>query len=89
MESMATKMVAFRCAPPLLAKVTALATLQGKTRTRVITEAVRLFSRTVKARGGRIVPPYDGPELLSEIDFDALGNSASVKRNNTKKKLKK
>lgn len=32
-------------------------------------EAVRLFTRTVQARGGRVVPPYDGSELLADMDF--------------------
>lgn len=89
MIDMATKMVAFRCAPQLLAKVNTLAKVQGKTRTRVITEAVRLFAREVKARGGRIIPPYQGPELLSEIDFEASSQEASTKRKNTKKRVKK
>lgn len=69
---MATKMVALRCPPRLLEKVTLLAKSQGKTRTRVIIEAVRLFTRTVQARGGRVVPPYDGHELLSDMNFDSL-----------------
>lgn len=74
---MATKMITFRCAPQLLVRITDLAKAQGKTRTRIITEAIRLFAHTVKSRGGRIVPPYDGTELLSEIDFDNLGKTSS------------
>lgn len=60
--AMAKKMVALRCAPQLLEKVNTLAKAQGKTRTQVIIEAVRLLTRTVQARGGRVVPPYDAGE---------------------------
>lgn len=80
MESVASKLIAFRCAPQLLEKVTALAAMRGKSRSRIIVEAVRMFSRTLKARGGRIVPPYDKSKLFSDTNVDALGNSASVKK---------
>lgn len=62
-------MIAFRCPTRLMEKITELSKVQGKSRTRVITEAIRLLARTVKEREGRVVPPYDGPEQLSEMDF--------------------
>lgn len=79
---MAKKMVALRCPPQLLQKLTDLAQSQGKTRTRVMIEAVRLFTRTVQARGGRVVPPYDGSELLADMDF---GGPIPRERKSTKK----
>lgn len=73
---MAKKMVALRCAPQLLEKVNTLAKAQGKTRTQVIIEAVRLLTRTVQERGGRVVPPYDAGELDLKAFFTPLQTSA-------------
>ncbi|MBR1997172.1 MAG: hypothetical protein IKC90_00220 [Akkermansia sp.] len=77
---MATKMITFRCAPEILARITDLAKAQGKTRTRIITEAVRLFAHTVKSRGGRVVPPYDKNICLEDIDFDNLNDKSATSK---------
>ena len=80
MESVVSRIISFRCAPSLQEKLDALAAKRGKKRSRIIIEALKLFSRTIKARGGRVVPAYDKSKLLSVANFDALGNSASVKK---------
>lgn len=69
MIGMNTKMVALRCPAQLIERVTALAQEQGKSRTSLIAEAILLFTRTVRKRGGRVVPPYDDEDLPTEIDF--------------------
>ena len=68
---MSSKPVAFRCPQHLLARVDAAAKELGVPRSRVITEALRLFIQTVKGRKGRVVPPYRGKELLNQLNFSA------------------
>ncbi len=68
---MSSKLVAFRCPQPLLARLDAAAKELGVTRSRVIVEALRLFIQTVKRRKGRVVPPYRGKDLLSQLNFTA------------------
>lgn len=68
---MSSKLVAFRCPQPLLARVDAAAKELGVARSRVIAEALRVFIQTVKGRKGRVVPPYRGKELLSQLNFAA------------------
>lgn len=70
MQSTFTRLVAFRCPLPLLEKVDAIAKAMHTSRTAVIIEALRLFMREIKARGGRVVPPYEGEELLGSIHFE-------------------
>ena len=69
---MKSKLIAFRCPQRLMARVDALAHAQGKSRTRVITEAVRLLTTVVQERGGRLVPPYLDDELPEGVSIDPL-----------------
>lgn len=72
MLCMKSKLIAFRCPQRLMSRVDALAHAQGKSRSRVITEAVRLLTTVVQARGGRLVPPYMAAELPEGVSIDPL-----------------
>ena len=72
MLDMKSKLIAFRCPQRLMARVDALAHAQGKSRSRVITEAVRLLTTVVQERGGRLVPPYLDDELPEGVSIDPL-----------------
>ena len=72
MLDMKSKLVAFRCPQRLMSRVDALAHAQGKSRSRVITEAVRLLVAVVRERGGRLVPPYLDDELPEGVSIDSL-----------------
>lgn len=86
---MNTKMVALRCSGELVDRVTAMAQAQGKTRTRLISDAVLLFTRVVKKRGGRVVPPYNDEELPADIDFGPEPTAETRKRRNYKPRTSK
>ncbi len=83
MLGMKSKLVAFRCPQRLMARVDALAHAQGKTRSRVITEAVRLLATVVQERGGRLVPPYLDEELPEGVSLDPLPPDKEAEDNNS------
>ncbi len=75
-----TKLIAFRCPVELIRKVDMIARAMNTTRTGVIIEAVRLFARQVHARGGRVIPPYEGVSLLYTLHFEPDGRGMSTQR---------
>lgn len=75
-----SKLIAFRCPVELIKKVDTIARAMNTTRTGVIVEAVRLFARQVHARGGRVVPPYEGISLLYTLHFEPDGRGMSTQR---------
>ena len=64
---MSSKTIAFRCPVSLMRRVDAVAAALGTTRSAVVLEAVRLLSREVRSRGGYLVPPYEGEDLLASL----------------------
>lgn len=76
---MSTKPIAFRCPVELMQRVDAVAAALGTTRSAIITEAVRLLCCEIRARGGRMVQPYSGDELLNEIRIHAGKENESEK----------
>lgn len=52
-------------------RVDAVAAALGTTRTAIVTDAVRLLCCEIRARGGKMVPPYDDDKLLDEILLNA------------------
>ena len=89
MMGMEIKKVSFRCPPPLLETITQTARRQGKTRTRFIIEALQLLLNEAKARGGRIIPPYDGEPPISEMGFEDFDKPRKRGPNKKKKAAKK
>ena len=85
MLDMKSKLVAFRCPQRLMSRVDALAHAQGKSRSRVITEAVRLLVAVVRERGGRLVPPYLDDELPEGVSIDPLPPEEEGKNIRTRK----
>lgn len=77
---MGSKLVAFRCPVALMRRLDTVAAALGTTRSAVVIEAVRLLSREVRARGGRLVPPYSGSSELqrgTSVDHRADGPAQS------------
>lgn len=68
-----SKLIAFRCPVDLIEKIDQIAKAMGTTRTGVVIEAVRLFTRQVHERGGRVIPPYKGISLLYTMHFEPDG----------------
>lgn len=58
-------------------RVDAVAAALGTTRSAVVLAAVRLLSREVRSRGGYLVPPYEGEDILASLQrSDTLQNGA-------------
>ncbi len=74
---MSSKTIAFRCPVALMQRVDAVAAALGTTRSAIVLEAVRLLSREVRSRGGYLVPPYEGEDILASLQrSDTLQNGA-------------
>lgn len=59
--------LAIRCPRELLQRMDRLAISLHCTRSSVVVEAIRLFSCELRRRGGYLVPPVSGEELLSRL----------------------
>ena len=59
-----TTLLSLRCPRALMAEVDRAAKEMHIPRSRIMTEAVRLFIKDVRRRGGLVVPPYTGKKPL-------------------------
>lgn len=75
-----SKLIAFRCPAELIGKIDQIAKAMNTTRTGVVLEAVRLLSRQVHARGGRVIPPYEGISLLYTMHFEPDGRGMGARK---------
>lgn len=62
---MDTKLIAFRCPIILLKKLDEIARLTRRNRTEVFIEALQIFTRQVKRRGRKVIPPYSPSSMPS------------------------
>jgi hypothetical protein len=61
----------------VMQRVDAVAAALGTTRSAVVLAAIRLLSREVRSRGGYLVPPYEGEDILASLQrSDTLQNEA-------------
>ena len=59
-----TILLSLRCPKDLMDEVDRAAREMHVSRTKIMTEALRLFTREVRRRGGFVVPPYSGKKPL-------------------------
>lgn len=71
---MKTKLLAFRCPVELMKRVDTVATIMNTTRSAIVLESLRILVSEVRARDGRLVPPFSGefklPEALRRAETD-------------------
>ena len=81
-----SRIVTFRCPVDLLNMVDGTADSYKRSRNSVLLAAVRLFSRQLRERGGRIVPPMSDDELTSASMFPKPENRGGRPPKKNKKK---